>query len=276
MIKINELNFSYSKKNKLYKNLSLDAKEGSIIGLLGKNGAGKSTLLKLMAGLLKPQSGEVEILGYTPFKRNPNFLRHVFFVGEEINVASVSIKCYTSALSPLYPNFNQNKFKHLLSEFELDIDANLSKMSYGQKKKFIIAFALASNCRTLLMDEPTNGLDIPSKAQFRKVLAGSLADDQVAIISTHQVKDVENLIDQVVIVDEGDVVFNKSLVSISEQFSFATSSENTDSLYSEVAPGGYKCILAKNHIETPIDIELLFNAVINKSNLQFHEPVLQH
>ena len=77
--------------------------------------------------------------------------------------------------------------------------------------KFIIAFALSSNCKLLLLDEPTNGLDIPSKAQFKKVLAGAISDEQTVIISTHQVRDIENLIDRVVVIDNGKEIFNQNI-----------------------------------------------------------------
>ncbi len=275
MIQINNLNFSYSKKRELYKGLNFTSKDGSIIGLLGKNGAGKSTLLKIMAGLLKPLSGDINILNHVPYKRNPNYLQQVFFVNEELNIPSVTIQCYTSSLSPFYPNFDKNKLDQLLNQFELDKKSNLGKLSYGQKKKFIIAFALSTNCKLLIMDEPTNGLDIPSKAQFRKVLAGSLTEEQTVIISTHQVKDVENLIDRIVIVENGQVIFNNNLIEITEQFSFSSSSTiPQDAFYNEVAPGGYKTITPNIGIDTTIDIELLFNAIINGTKLKTYEPAL--
>ncbi|MCW3804653.1 ABC transporter ATP-binding protein [Plebeiibacterium marinum] len=275
MIQINKLNFSYNKKKELYKDLCFKAQEGNIIGLLGKNGAGKSTLLKLMAGLLKPKSGEISVFGHTPFSRNPDFLADVFFVHEELHIPPVTIRCYTSALSSLYPKFNTDKLYQLIESFELDKNANLSKLSYGQKKKFIIAFALSTNCKLLLLDEPTNGLDIPSKAQFRKVLAGAITEEQNVIISTHQVRDIENLIDRVVVIDNGKEIFNQNTFEISKNFSFMSSPAiDDDVFYYEIAPGGYNVLKPKNGVETAIDLELLFNALINGTKLETNATVL--
>ncbi len=274
MIKIENLSFSYSKKSKLYNELDLQVESGSIIGLLGKNGAGKSTLLKLMAGLLKPQKGSLSIMDYTPFDRKPGYLQDIFFVAEDFSVPSVSVKSYINAMSPLYPKFDKDKMDRLIVEMELEGKGNLGKMSYGQKKKFIIAFALATNCKLLLMDEPTNGLDIPSKALFRKILAGALSDKQIALISTHQVKDVENLIDRIVLIENGKFIFNESTLDISDKYGFYTVSHlnGDDYLYKEMAPGGYRVIKGGYQQDTPIDIELLFNAIVNGTKLEIHEP----
>lgn len=273
MIDIQNLTFSYSKKEHLFQELNLKATEGSIIGLLGKNGAGKSTLLKLMAGLLKPHAGVIDILNQNPFHRLPSYLQHVYFVPEEFSVPSISINAYVKATGTLYPDFDYSKMAGIMHDFELDGVKNLGKMSYGQKKKFLIAFALSTNCKLLILDEPTNGLDIPSKSLFRKVVAGALSDDQIVIISTHQVKDVENLIDRIVLIDHGRIMFNHSVLDVSQSLVFHTVSDlkNTDCLYSELAPGGYRILAKKNGTETPIDIELLFNAVTNGTNFEIHE-----
>jgi len=273
MIDIKNLSFTYSRKEKLFDSVSLQATKGNIIGLLGKNGAGKSTLLKLMAGLLKPHSGMVSILEETPFKRQPNFLEQVYFVPEEFHIPSISIKAYIKATAPLYPDFDYPKMAHILGDFDLDASKNLGKMSYGQKKKFLIAFALSTNCKLLIMDEPTNGLDIPSKSLFRKTMAGALNDEQTVIISTHQVKDVENLIDRIVLIDQGKIKFNHSIIDISQNIAFHTVSnlEHSESLYSETALGAYRILSRKNGIETPVDIELLFNALTNGINIEIHE-----
>lgn len=273
MIDIQNLSFCYSKKKPLYEDLNFEAKAGSIIGLLGKNGAGKSTLLKIMAGLLKPHNGKMLIMDKVPFQRKPSYLEQVYFVPEEFSIAAATIKSYLKSMAPLYPNFDHSKMKLVLHDFMLEENQNLGKMSYGQKKKFLIAFALSTNCKLLLLDEPTNGLDIPSKALFRKVMAGALSDDQMVIISTHQVKDVENLIDRIVLIDDGHIKFNQSIIKITDTYAFHTVSElsNGDYLYNEVAPGGYRVLTAKNGIETPLDIELLFNALTSGINLEIHE-----
>ena len=273
MIEIQNLTFSYKQKESLFKSLDFHANEGSIIGLLGKNGAGKSTLLKLMAGLLSPKDGELIILKEKPRQRKPSFLQQVFLVPEVFSIPSITINTYLKATAPLYPLFDHSKMETILNDFELDKTKNLSNMSYGQQKKFLIAFALSTNCRLLLLDEPTNGLDIPSKALFRKIMAGALSDDQIVIISTHQVKDVENLIDRIVLINHGNIMFNHSVIDVTESLEFHTVSNtgNEEYLYYEQAPGGYRVITKNNGTETPLDIELLFNAITNGKKLEIYE-----
>lgn len=267
MISINELTFHYKKQQALFSDLSFQQENGSITGLLGKNGAGKSTLLKLMAGLLKPQTGQLTINGFKPFGRLPDFLADVFMVPEEFSFPSVSIGCYVKATAPLNPNFGYEKMDKILLEFELDRKKNINRLSHGQRKKFLIAFALATNCRLLILDEPTNGLDIPSKSLFRKILVSSVTEDQLVLISTHQVKDIETIIDKIVMLDEGEIVFNEDLVNISQKWQFKSVtglSGIENPIYNEKCPGGYRIIcLAGDEDETDIDIELLFNAIVS-------------
>jgi len=266
MIQIRQLNFAYQRQNLLFKDLDLTIKNGSITGLLGKNGAGKSTLLKLMAGLLVPQNGDVELSSYQAQQRLPVFLQDVFLVPEELYFPnSASIKSYIKLLAPLYPKFNYEKVERIIQEFELDSHKQLEKMSYGQKKKFIIAFALATQAKVLLLDEPTNGLDIPSKLLFKKVIASEIEDEQIVLISTHQVKDVENLIDRVIIVEGGKIILNKATLDIGSSYetNLTSTPEDFKYLYKELAPGGYKILRETDQGNGDIDLEILFNAAIN-------------
>ena len=271
MISINQLTFHYKKQPALFSDLSFQQENGSITGLLGKNGAGKSTLLKLMAGLLKPQLGQLTINSYQPFDRLPDYLADVFLVPEEFSFPPVTIDRYVKATAPLYPNFGYEKMDQILKEFELDRKKNINRMSHGQRKKFLIAFALASNCKLLILDEPTNGLDIPSKSLFRKVLVSSVTDEQLVLISTHQVKDIETIIDKIVMLDEGVIVFNEEVINISHRWQFKTVVSLTgieEPIYKEKCPGGYRIICpAGMEEESEIDIELLFNAIVNKASL---------
>lgn len=272
MISISNLKYGYSKKKLIYQDLSLHLKAGSITGLLGANGAGKTTLLKLIAGLSYPLSGEITINDKEPKNRNPTFLNNIYFVAEEFNLPSITISNYVLANSIFYPKFNKNKIEEILTIFGLDTSSTLTKLSYGQKKKFMIAFAIATQCSLLILDEPTNGLDIPSKSQFRKILAGSLNEDQLILISTHQVKDIENIIDTILILNDRKIVFNESIENISEKLAFEAVTEisNEDILYSESIPGGYKIIKPLDGFPTEIDIELLFNAITTDHKLLDH------
>lgn len=263
MINISDLTFSYKKQPPLFNRLSLNIEGGSITGLLGKNGAGKTSLLKLMAGLLTPDSGQMNVVGRKPAGRSPSFLENIFFVPEEFHFPSISINDYVRANQGFYPDFDRALMKKLVDDFELLPVSKIHKISYGQKKKFLISFCLATKCKLLFLDEPTNGLDIPSKSIFRRIMASNLEENQLVIISTHQVKDVENLIDRIIILDEGSVILKKETFEISEQLQFSESTEPDGAhvLYSETAPGGYRIITPKTREGSSIDIELLFNAV---------------
>ena len=265
MIQIKDLHFGYPRQQALFDSLSVNLQPGSITGLLGKNGAGKTSLLKLLTGLLHPQSGEITVLDHNPRKRDVALLNDIFLVPEEFYFPSISMNDYRKAYAPFYPNFDNGQLDRILSDFELSAQSNLQRLSHGQKKKFLIAFALATRCRLLVLDEPTNGLDIPSKSLFRKILAGSLDENQLVIISTHQVKDVENLIDKIIMLDNGKVIFHQTIAEISQKVCFisGTSADIEGAIYSEAVPGGYRLMMPNGHAETEVDIELLFNAITN-------------
>lgn len=269
MIKIQNLSFHYKKKSPLFNDFSLEMECGRIVGLLGKNGAGKSSLLNLIVGLIAPGQGSINVNSFVPFQRNPNFLADIYMVPEEFSFPHVSIECYVRAFSPLYPAFDKGKLERIFTEFELDKKSHLNHLSHGQRKKFLIAFALASNCRVLVLDEPTNGLDIPSKSQFRKILVSSVSDEQLVLISTHQVKDIDTIIDEVVVIDQGTIIYQENMDEITRKLYFDTvptlaGVENV--LHHERCTMGHKIIVpATNGNESTIDMELLFNALINQS-----------
>jgi ABC-2 type transport system ATP-binding protein len=265
MIQFNNLSFGYSRKKLLYKNLSLSIESGSIYGLLGKNGAGKSTLLKNMVGTLFPVEGNVMINGMNPQSRKPSFLQTIYYIAEDVYVPSLTIKQYKNLFSPFYPLFNEENFYNYLQELEVSVDGKLNKLSFGQQKKFVIAFALACNTKVLLMDEPTNGLDIPSKAQFRKLIASVMNDDRIIFISTHQIRDLENMIDKVLIVDNGNLLLHSSITDIAERLCFKTVSEipaGVKVLYSEKMLRGISVIIENlNGEDSALNLEHLFNGV---------------
>jgi ABC-2 type transport system ATP-binding protein len=267
-----EITFNYKNKP-LFKDLNLNLECGNIIGLFGKNGAGKTSLLKLLTGLLKPNEGHFNIDTYTPFHRYPDFLQDIYFISEEMYQPDLCLKRYIKLYASFYKNFDHSKIQRILEEFELKNHHNLQQISFGQKKKFMIAFALSTNCKYLFLDEPTNGLDIPSKSIFRKVLVNSVDENQLVMISTHQVKDIENLIDDIVILNNGKIVLHKDINSVSKkiQFKSVTNTNNyEDIIYKEKSLEGYKVMLPmKGNTETKIDLELLFNAVVNDTNINF-------
>ena len=267
MIQIDKISFSYGQAQLLFNQLSLSLPPGNIYGLLGKNGAGKSTLLKIMVGLLFPEQGTINVLGFRPQDRYPPFLREMYLVTEEFDLPAQSIKRFVRLYSPFYPRFNHSQFDTYISEFNLSREQMLPTLSYGQKKKFLLSFGLATDCKLLILDEPTNGLDIPSKSQFRKLIANAIHEERSFIISTHQVRDMENLIDPIIILDEGKIVFFQEYEHISEKLLITRASTLPDDgslVYSESYLGGYTVVKENTtRQETSMNLELLFNAVVS-------------
>lgn len=268
MIKLENVQFNYSKGQNLFQDLSLELECGHIYGLLGKNGAGKTTLMKMMAGMRFPQNGTINTLGYPAFKRNPQMLQDIYFLAEELYLPQLSIQQFIDLYSPFYPNFSMEQMQHYMEEFELDdMKRNLSQMSHGQKRKTMISFALATNTRVLFMDEPTNGLDIPSKTMFRRVMAQAADMGRLFVISTHQVRDLHSLIDGIIILDSGKIVVNALSEDITDKLLFKVLDIDADTegvIYSEDTLRGIYAILENtNHEESKLDIELFFNAVLS-------------
>ena len=265
MIDIREMAFGY-KRQRLFEGLDLHLEPGNIYGLLGKNGAGKTTLLKLICGLRFPQAGECRVFGYLPQNRSAGLLEDICLISEDLHVPPVTPALFERLYAPFYPRFDHGVFVEHLREFELDGTKKLTELSYGQKKKFLLAFGLASRTRLLLLDEPTNGLDIPSKSQFRKALARSTTGDQLVLISTHQVRDMENLIDPIIILDEGKVIFQESMEEAARRLSVSMETEppaDGGVVWSDKTLGGY-VVVRENAAGTDsrVDLETLFNTVI--------------
>ena len=273
MINLQNINFSYHKGRSLFDELSLSLEGGHIYGLFGKNGAGKTTLLKIMSGLRFVQSGTVTTLGHQTDLRKADMLKDLYFLQEEIFVPALSIRNYVKCYAPFYGNFDQEQFEEYLHLFEIESQEDrLTALSHGQRKKVIISFALATNTKILLMDEPTNGLDIPSKTIFRKIMSMAANDERLILISTHQVRDLHSIIDAVVILDNGHILLNAKAEEITDKLCFKIVDENgTDEpiLFCEDNIRG-NIVVTENihHIETKLDIELLFNAVMmNKQRI---------
>jgi ABC-2 type transport system ATP-binding protein len=267
MITIDKIAFSYPERRDVFDSLDLSLSSGSIYGLLGKNGAGKTTLLKIIAGLLFPAKGNVEVLGFKPKERYPDFLREIFIINEEFFLPSNTLREYTMLYAPFYPRFSAIRFDEYLHGFGLDPNQKLSTLSYGQKKNFLLSFGLATDCKVMILDEPTNGLDIPSKSQFRKIVANAIDENRTFIISTHQARDMENLIDPIIILDEGQVVFFEHYETISKKLTVSREKEingKKNIIYAEPTFGGYTVVKRNDAAgETNINLEILFNAVIH-------------
>jgi ABC-2 type transport system ATP-binding protein len=268
MIAIDELSFGYRPRETLFRDLSLTLQPGLIYGLLGLNGAGKTTLLKLMTGLLFPGGGRIRSLGHNPAARAPSFLSQVFMLPEEMNMPRMTLDEYLTARAPFYPQFDRAAFERYVAEFELPRPALLTELSYGQKKKFLLAFGLACRSALLIMDEPTNGLDIPSKGLFRRLIAEAVTPERLFIISTHQVRDVESLIDPIVIVHAGSVLLSRSIAEIAACIRMSHTPTRPDAdadglLHTEAGVGGFWAVWSDERAAGgPIELEVLFNTIV--------------
>ena len=262
MITIKDLGFAY-RETPVLKNINMTLKEGRIYGLLGENGVGKTTLLTLLCGLKKPQMGKIDTDGHDPYRREPSLLSDQYYLSDEVAAVNMKAIEYAWNYGKFWERFDLNRFMEMMELFENNPLQKMNKMSFGQLKKTYIAFAIACNTKYLFMDEPTNGLDIPSKAQFRKAIMKYTREDSTILISTHQVRDLENIIDPIVILDRQDVLLNATIEEITGKLYFDYTSEKADgALYSEMTPGGsIQVSLNQTGEDSKVNIEALFNTV---------------
>ena len=266
MLQINQISFGYNKKSgDLFTDFSLNLEAGNVYGLLGKNGAGKSTLIYLMTGLLTPREGEALMDGENVRRRLPKTMSDIFLVPEEFELPRLSLKQYIDINAPFYPRFSMEDMQRYLDIFEMggDMNVKLHALSMGQKKKVFMAFAFATNTRVLIMDEPTNGLDIPSKSQFRKLIGTGMTDEKMMLISTHQVRDISDILDHVVILDHSKVLLNASFADVMSKVAFRPLREGDQPIFVLQSPyGPIGAVPAVDGEETAVDLEMLFNATL--------------
>ena len=271
MIDIKDLKYKYAGSRRyVFSDFNLSMESNNIYGLLGKNGMGKSTLLYLISGLLRRNGGTISINGLDTINNRAEMLSEIFLVPEEFDLLPMSLEAYVKMNKPFYPNFSREVLESCLRDFELTPDINLKELSMGQKKKVYMSFALAANTKLLSMDEPTNGLDIPSKSQFRRVIANNMDEGRTMIISTHQVHDVESLLDHILILDHSELLLNASVSDICSKYSFGyrqVGEPTDDVLYAEPSVQGSAVITRKQteEEETQLNLELLFDAVTQKA-----------
>ena len=262
MIKTENLTFGYKSRRPVLNNISLELGQGHIHGLLGCNGIGKTTLLKLICGIMRPDSGVVRVDGIDPMMRKPEMFADMLIVPEEFDLPNLSLERYAAMMKPFYPRFDYGSMRHYAEELKVNTEDKLHSMSMGQRKKAYIAFALACNVRMLLMDEPTNGLDIPSKSIFRRLLASYVDEERMVVISTHQVADVESLLDNIVILDSEGVALAATTTEICAKLKFGRATAESEVLYTETTIAGDMAVMENREGEdTQLNIELLFNAV---------------
>lgn len=268
MLQVQNVSFRYGRKTKpVFTDFSLLLEPGKIYGLLGKNGTGKSTLLYMCSGLLQPQSGEVLCQGTAVCERSPQLMQDIFLIPEEPYLPNITMKEYVRTISPFYPRFSDEILQDCLTHFGLKDDVRFGSLSMGERKKMYVSLALAVQTRILLMDEPTNGLDIPSKSIFRKVVTKHMTDERIIVISSHQVGDIDMLLDHVVLLEESRLLLSKSIADICDKLCFSErpiGAPTDDVLYFQPSISGNSVITLRQEgdEETPVNLELLFNSAL--------------
>ena len=271
MIQVQDVTFYYGGENKkVFNRFCLQLEQNKVYGLLGENGTGKSTLLYLLMGLLRPSEGHILVDGFDMRRRQRKALQQMYIVPEEFALPQMRFADYVAAYRPFYPAFSDDILRRCMEEFHLPLDVRVDQLSMGDKKKVLMSFALATNVRYLLMDEPTNGLDVPSKKQFRKVVATTMTEERTLIIATHQLHDVESLLDHVLILQRSQLLLNESVEALCEKYTFDVRSNEAltdDVLYTERTPQGNATLSLRqpDDEETQLNLELLFNAVTSDS-----------
>lgn len=272
MLRLENISFRYLRGNApVIDGVDLTLSPGHIYGLLGRNGAGKSTLLYIMSGLLRPDGGRVSLDGDDVTLRRPSTLSDIFLVPEEFDLPSTRLETFVRLNAPFYPRFSEEVLAKCLDDFELDRDLHLGRLSMGQKKRVFMSFALATQTRLILLDEPTNGLDIPAKSLFRKTVARNLAEDATMVVSTHQVRDIDVLLDHIIMTDRGKIVFDHAVSEIAERLAFSEvpiSDSTVCPLFEQPSIHGRSVVMANlSGHETPLNLELLFNAILAKGDI---------
>ncbi|MDE7443247.1 MAG: ABC transporter ATP-binding protein [Muribaculaceae bacterium] len=236
--------------------------------LLGENGAGKTTLWKLISGLLYPRSGECRINNQNVASRQPLTLRDIFYLGDNMVFPADTINTMAAIHAPFYPTFNARQLAANLEMFGMNGYEKLNSLSLGNRHKAQVAYALALGTQVLLMDEPTNGLDITSKQILAKMIAQCVSEEQTVIVSTHNVDNFPNLYDGVIVLSHGRMLLNAPIWQITERISFNASMEvpATDTLYSEQRFGLYRTITPNTTgDETTLDYTLLYNSLMSSN-----------
>lgn len=270
IVKIEDLSFSY-RRHSVFKNVNISLEKNRIYGLLGENGVGKTTLMRIICGMLRPDSGNCRFDGIESSSRNPEILKDLFYLPEIFVAPHIKVDRFAKNNALLYPSFDRGMFIRYCDAFEVERDRMFDRMSYGQQKKALIAFSLALNTRLLLMDEPSNGLDIPSKTTLRKLISESISEGRCIVISTHQVRDLENIIDPIIILDREGIILNADIEKITAELKFTINEKPVPgALFSEETINGYAEVLPNTDgIQSKINLEALFNAALkNKETIK--------
>lgn len=264
MIALDNVSFKYPNGLEAIKEVNAQITPGLYL-LLGENGAGKTTLLHLMAGLLFPSAGKISVNSADVIQRLPSMYQDLLFLGESSDIPTATIRKFAAIHSPFYPGFSEELFTSNLTEFGLTGNEPMSSLSFGTRHKAILAYVLSLGCKTLLLDEPANGLDINARKTLRSILARVMDENSTVLVSTHTTADFQALFDGVIILLGGRLVFNMSVADITERVAFTiTPVPPINSIYMEQELGMFHCIVPNEEgRDTDIDFGLLYSALLS-------------
>lgn len=266
MISFNQLGFRYRLGSQVFRDFSMTLSPGHVYGVLGENGVGKSTLMKLASGVLIPTAGSVTIDGREASLREEATMAKIIYLPEEFSLPALTLDEFRKVTTPFYPSFSDESFEECCRVLDVVRDRRLDKLSMGQRKRAYLAFAFACRAEWLLLDEPTNGLDVAAKEAFRRLVARYVDEGQSIIISTHSVREIDSLIDHLIILDRKGIVLDASIGEIGSRLRFGRCSAEEEPLYSESTLAGTSGVVVNTtDEESPVDIEMLFMASLRST-----------
>ena len=265
ILQANAIRHSYGGEQPVLAGVDLTVKQSGITGLCAPNGEGKTTLLKIIAGLQFPAAGSLSVLGQTPAERPLDLLQRIYFLPSEPYFPKWTPRKIASYYGPFYPNFNNQLYLETLQEFRVDPNRPLDRVSFGQKRRAQLAFALATRTQLLLLDEPTTGLDIQGKDQFRRTLISGTEAGQTIIIATHLLNEIAPVLDHVIVLHGGKIHAHLSLELAQNFYSFNLTTQPLpygDKGYARRVPGGWLTVHADGREgNAAFDLETLYLAL---------------
>ncbi|MDK2942199.1 MAG: type transport system ATP-binding protein [Acetobacterium sp.] len=229
ILNTNNLTKSYGKKAALSQ-INMEVPRGRIIGLLGPNGSGKSTFIKLAAGLLVPSSGEIFIDGQAPgalTKAKVSYLSERSYLSDWMRVSEILV-----FFEDFYEDFNRIKAENMLKDLAINPDDRLKTMSKGTKEKVQLILVMSRQAELYLLDEPIGGVDPAARDYILNTIITNYKEEASVIISTHLIADIEQILDDIMFINQGELVLSSSVDEIRE-----THNKSVDGLFREV----FKC-----------------------------------
>lgn len=214
LIEICGLNKSYGKKEVL-KNVEMMAERGQIIGLLGPNGSGKTTMLKIMTGMLKDYQGVVKIDGKNI---GPETKEIVSYLPDEPYFSDwMKVKDVLSIFEDMYHDFDKAKCQRIMDKFKIDASMRIKSMSKGTKEKFQLALVMSRKAKIIIMDEPIGGVDPAAREVILDTILENYDENQMILIATHLIADIERVFSNVVFIKEGKIVLDKDVETLRQE-----------------------------------------------------------